>query len=196
MESRPPAAGFSPNSRRLVLIDEKNTARVFLLDEATPPPSVTLPGTCVGSVFSPDGNWLAAVGGNREVRLINLAHFPDGGVTEKGLRRELLWSSFARPPPVLAFSGDGRWLAASGPEGVYLWQTALEPHRAFPVVLWGMCGPFHFSPDNCWLATSSDEGENSPFHLWGLDLQHVFKLARRTAGRGLSPEERVQFLPP
>jgi WD40 repeat protein len=187
------AAGFSPNSRRLVLLDGKNVARVFLLDEGRPPPEVAVPGTCAGGVFSADGHWLAAVGADREVRLIDLTHFPNDQVTEKRLRGVIRETS---PPsdPFLTFSGDGKWLAAAAPEGTYLWQTALEPDRAFPVVLPGMRGPFRFSPDGRWLATPSAEGENSPLHLWGLDLPRLRELARRTAGRDLTPQERAQFL--
>ncbi len=124
--------------------------------------------------FAPDGKLLASQGEDNTLRLWE---FPDGAE----------WDRLEAPPympPSLAFSPDGRWLAAPapGPEEVWVWDVSNPSERLqlrlSPPGREGYLSPsaVTFSPDGRWLVAS---GQGTVGGEYWERRQNVKALARR-----------------
>ena len=100
----------------------------------------------------------------------------------------------------LAFSPDGRWLAAGGQtQAATLWDMhapdIAASRREVPFVAM-QTSAVAFSPDSRRLAvgtgsgTASGMGGGSTVFIWETDLPALIRRARSAAGRELSPLER------
>jgi WD40 repeat protein/tRNA A-37 threonylcarbamoyl transferase component Bud32 len=130
-----------------------------------------------------------------------------------------LWSLTARNPPEVVsvlrhesgilwaiMSVDGRWLVTRtggmlASEGVTRVWNLIEPDPAdSAVILRGAGAPLTIAPNGRWLVTPSPGNwlleETGTVLLWRLDPEELLRLARTTAGRELTDDERRQFLVP
>ena len=108
--------------------------------------------------ISPDGQWLAAGGGDQTIHLWDLP-----------ARREVRQLHGHRAAVyALAFSPDGQRLVSGGYDGtVRFWDVAPpEP----PVAITNVFGTFAFSPDGRWLVTQSTNGLA---RLWELPARRL-----------------------
>ncbi|MFF3893818.1 helix-turn-helix domain-containing protein [Streptomyces sp. NPDC001812] len=157
---------FTPDGRTLAVVTiEADGERVTLLDATTGRTQRTIePGTRspLSLSFSPGGHTLATVSGS------------NGLVKTWDARTGRLQDSFRIGGEVasLAFSTDGRTLAASSARGVHLWDLATSrprvtlPARSHAAVA--------FSPDGRTLAI----GAGSSVELWNVDLPDPVRALR------------------
>ena len=169
------AVAFSPDGRWLATTSRDNTARLWdmpalpksgLQVEAVVPEPLVLrghEGWIWSAAFSPDGHWLATGSADTTVRLWDVAALPSPGqrVAEPA---QATWVLHGHELAVtaVAFSPDGRWLAAGGEDKtIRVWDVSAAPDTAEPLVLRGheeWVTSVAFSPDGSWLASASWDG--------------------------------------
>ncbi|WP_308406806.1 helix-turn-helix domain-containing protein [Streptomyces sp. AC555_RSS877] len=179
------AVTFTPDGRTLAVADIRARGeQVTLIDTATGRTQRTInPGTRnpLSLVFSPDGHTMATAGGS------------NGAVKMWDARTGRLQDSFGVSGAVtsLAFSSDGRTLAASSVRGVQLWDLATSqsritlPARSHAAVA--------FSPDGRTLAI----GTGSSVGLWNVDLPDPARAIRticEAVDTALTPLEQSRYL--
>ena len=95
------------------------------------------------------------------------------------------------------FSPDNRWLASVGEDIVVrMWNLENITTNPISIILQGheqsiaeRCTVF--SPDGRWLITG---GDDTTMRFWRVQIDDLIEVARRTAGRELTPEERRSVL--
>jgi WD40 repeat protein len=138
--------------------------------------------------FSPDGGLLASAG-------VGTADFDDNVRLwdATALRQQLpALGGHEGPVRALAFSRDGRMLAAAADDRIVLWQ--LDRRQQIGQPLTGHEGPIEalaFSPDGQWLASG---GHDDRVLLWDLRLDSWRRRACRIANRHLDEDEWKQLI--
>jgi WD40 repeat protein len=133
-----------------------------------------------GSVFSPDGQWLATIPSGDHVDSVHLWHLTTPSPTHYLVRQEGgIWAS-------PAFSPDGRWLATGGvgDPTIRLWDLKASDPTSHPQVLSGHRGPVRslaFSEDSKRLVTGANDGLAL---VWDLTAVNPSANPRRLAGGG------------
>jgi RNA polymerase sigma factor (sigma-70 family) len=162
---------FSPDGTRLAVVITGQPARVYetatgkevrLTPPAPPPDGVVPPGggvpdEAVGAAFSPDGKLLATGGQYGAVRLWDLA-------TGRQIR---VFNGHAGWVQGLAFSADGRTLAAGNWRNVKLWEVATGQQRRRLEGHEGDACALAFSPDGRSLASGSSDTTGLVWDLAG-----------------------------
>ena len=121
--------------------------------------------------FSPQGDCLAAGRNNGEIVLLNARTLEKMAVIQKPIIRTNVVASLPTEVNVLAFSRDGRWLAA----GLNVGALKIYAMQPFPHHLFSSNRSFHvsgagiesmaFSPDSAMLAVGRGNG---PVELWNV----------------------------
>jgi WD40 repeat protein len=136
--------------------------------------------------FSPDSRWLVTEGAGGEAQLWDLKE--KRGNAARALRGHHVLAA--------AFSADSKWLATAGLDGTTrLWDISAG-NREAAVVLRGHTQSVRsvaISPDGRWLITGSDDGTVRLRHM---RVDALIDLAKRRAGRGLTPNERQKYYLP
>src|SRR5262249_39230315 len=131
----------------------------------------------VGVALSPDGRYLACVGGDRAVRLWDLTE-----------GREVRAFTAADPHPggrgdpyAVAFSPDGRRLAAAGEGAIKFWDvTTGEEVYSIPLQVLESFSALAFSPDGGHLVGA---GVNGTLFAWdGRPLTEELEIEREAVG--------------
>jgi WD40 repeat protein len=141
---------------------------------------------------APDGcsRWLAAGSKDKDAFVWRLGDDGPVGIP-------LVLHGHLLPITALAFSADGNWLATgSDDHTARLWNLRSPDPAIQPVVLQGHTAEvtaLAFSPDSRWLATGS---KDHTVRLWSLSLDRLIELACSGAGRNLTQDEWIEFLPP
>lgn len=202
--------GFSPDARWLATINANSTIALWdtqaddlARQSLTTHDPEEWSDYSLLLAFSPDSHWLAAGAAAEEgIRLWNLDRLEPWG--DEDARSSL--RGFDAPGDLsgLAFSTDGRWLAAAGEDGVpRLWDMnsmlpAVSPAAA-PIALpfghGSMDGVMAVSADGHWLATAG--ADEFDVRLWDLTTQNPAtpSLALSTVGHAVrallfSPDSR------
>jgi len=187
------STAFSPDGRLLVMASA--FSRVLVWDVSDPASPQVLSGPLTHHLdpvyavaFSPDGSVLAAGDDAGVITLWNLAD----------PARPTLLGRTARLPGIarsLAFSPDGRVVAASLGNSVVLWEVSY-PARPVRIGQWSALGTVTVTPHGWTLITSYADRTQ----LW--DYSRVDELrtnlteyACAVAGRGLTESEWAQLLP-
>ncbi|MCB0094173.1 MAG: caspase family protein [Caldilineaceae bacterium] len=161
-------------------------------------------------VFSPDGKWLAA---QSSIFSLDCKNLEEWASDTDNIHKVFLWltKDLSSPPitllgpkaaaSVLVFSSDSRWLAtAYGRPGwkeldktIRLWDlnseltgsTILTGHKCHITAL-------AFSPDNKYLASG---GCSEPIRIWGIEPKLLMDNLCNMAGRNMTEDEWVRFIP-
>jgi WD40 repeat protein len=158
---------------------------VRLWDLTTPgsaPEVIKVPGEVISSLaFDPLGRWLAGGSQDENVRLWDAHKFSSPARILQGQGEEV------------AFSHDGKWLAATGGGAVRIWN--LNHIEAEPVTLPdhpSMITKIAFGFDDRRLITVCDDGS---IRLWSLGVKDLIDIAERVAGRNLTFAEWRRYFP-
>ncbi|MFB7928237.1 helix-turn-helix domain-containing protein [Streptomyces sp. NPDC056039] len=178
---------FAPDGRTLAVAHiREGHEQVKLLDAATGRTHRTIKpsaGNLLSLAFSPNGHTLATAGS------------PKGAVKTWNARTGQLRDSFNVSGEVaaLAFSSDGRTLAASNARGVHLWDLSTSQiRRTLPTR--SAAEAVTFSPDGHTLAIST----GTSVELWNIDLPDPARAIRDICGAidtTLTPLEQSRYLP-
>ncbi|MFI5679372.1 nSTAND1 domain-containing NTPase [Streptomyces cellulosae] len=180
------AMAFAPDGRTLAVAHvREGDEQVRLLDAVTGRTQRTIKpgaGMLLALAFSPNGHTLAT------------ASSAKGAMKTWDARTGRLQDSFSLSGEVeaLAFSSDGRTLAASNERGVHLWDLATSQiRRTLPT---RSPGAVAFSPDGRTLAI----GTGSSVELWHVDLPDPARAIRdicAAVDTKLTPLEQSRYLP-
>ncbi|GHD06542.1 hypothetical protein GCM10010313_24740 [Streptomyces violarus] len=178
---------FAPDGRTLAVVHVKGgDEEVTVLDAATGRTQRTIKPSArmvLSLAFSPDGHTLAT------------ASSAKGAVKTWNARTGQLQDSFSVSGEVasLAFSSDGRTLAASNERGVHLWDLATSQiRRTLPTR--SPSEAVTFGPDGRTLAISA----GTSVELWNIDLPDPARAIRDICGAidtTLTPLEQSRYLP-
>jgi WD40 repeat protein len=190
---------FDANGRWLATAAFGGTVQLWDLSQATSisRASKTFPATAKGVGlslnYSPDGHWLVMSGYNQATQLWDL--------TKKNPQASTL-QGHSYPLVKTAFSPDGHWLVTadtdiqppSSPEQTCrIWDlTAPKPEDSAALLPTQECAAdtIVITPDGRWLVTA---GNRAGVRLWPLSTRLLLDIAQRTAGRGLTREEREEY---
>ncbi|MEU7457551.1 protein kinase domain-containing protein [Streptosporangium roseum] len=174
------SVAFSPDGKILAIDSGDDTVRLWDVATRTPigPPLTSHDKGVSAVAFSPDGKILATGSGDGTVRLWDVA-------TNTSIGRPLTGHSYAVYDGVyvgvsaVAFSPDGKLLAADDDDAVRLWDVATRTPIGRPLTgrdkLTGSVSAVAFSPDGKLLAADDD------------DIVRLWDVATRTAnGRPLT----------
>jgi WD40 repeat protein len=166
-----------------------------LPDPASNPIKLSFNGRVVGSAFSADGRWAAAIGWDHATQLFNLTKPGGKPFVLPGAARVLS----------LAFSPDNQWLAAGAEDRtVRLWSLTADDPSVEPIKLTASAGAdVSFSPDGRLLAVSAGEHRINPFspdgslfassaadaEIYDIRVDDLIARACQVAGRNLTADE-------
>jgi WD40 repeat protein len=177
---------FSPDGRWLatggVLGDT-----IRLWNQTKLDPSMILP--VQADMTSPDVHWAVTSSYGKPSQLWDLTQKPPQATTLLG---------HSHPTTKAIISPDSHWLftADSGPEQTCrIWDlTAPEPSSSAANLPTQECQAdlMIVTPDGRWLITA---GSRTGVRRWHIGIPTLLDLAQRTAGRGLTTEERKEYLP-
>ncbi|MDA1277519.1 MAG: protein kinase, partial [Verrucomicrobia bacterium] len=147
------AIAFHPTGEEIAVAKKDDEAiSIFKVSSLDPRLQIPLKRLCSALVYSPDGQWLAAGTGEREICIWESS---SGSVVKK--------LSYPSPVQGLAFSPDGHWLAGAGGTTLKLWEVSnwnlaatLEGHAAWINTL-------AFTPDGTRLISA---GEDRVIKIW------------------------------
>lgn len=194
------SVAFSMDGRWMATSSTDGTTRLWDLYESDTAIRSILLGSSKVALhqfkFSPDSSWLFTTG--------------DEGIRFWNLRKTPLIGELAALPghegaaSALAVTSESHWFAASSPNKTMgLWDlTAADPVGALVALRsqGGIVSGMSSVASDRWLATYPrvhelrHESEDSAIRLWHLRLNEMIELARRTAGRELSADERHRYL--
>jgi WD40 repeat protein len=193
-----PAVGFSPDGRRLAWAAEDGTVR--LTDVATGKKVQTLgkpaeTGYLATLAFSPDGQRLATHGYDQAVRLWDVAsgevrQLAPARVPQRQGRRSVFGVAGAVPVASLAFSHDGKLLAAAGPGGAVTFWDVAGGREVMP----GHKGPVSgavFAADGKVLYSLGEDGTVRHWDLAGGRQQQRILLPAEAQDVALAPDGRA-----
>ncbi|MCF7763258.1 MAG: protein kinase [Verrucomicrobia bacterium] len=162
------AIAFHPTGEEIAVAKKDDeTISIFKVSSLDPRLQIPLKRLCSALVYSPDGQWLAAGTGEREICIWESS---SGSVVKK--------LSYPSPVQGLAFSPDGHWLAGGGGTTLKLWEVSnwnlaatLEGHAAWINTL-------AFTPDGTRLISA---GEDREIKIWDpVKQREILSLAGHT----------------
>ncbi len=201
-ETRVSVLSFSSNGRWLAAVDDaqfkSGPGSVQVWDLENPKNKPLVLRDAAGSlVVSNDGRWVATACGNNVVGLWDLETVRRGG-GDSAHTGEMTAKIISGPESrvvAMIVSPDSRWLFAGSEDGtIRFWDLKSADQSSSAVVLRGHSAKLSVlsvSADQSWLISADTAG-----HVlrWELNLEDLVRLGRRTVGRGLTPEERRQFV--
>jgi len=179
---------FSPDGRWAATAGFDQKGRLWDLKGAAPKLAreIAFNDRVLQAGFSADGRWVAFGAWDNTAALLVL----DDAVNATPV---ILRGHVGRLGAI-AFSPDSNWLAtASEDRTIRLWSP--DAPTAAPIVLRGHEASVQhlgFTPDSRWLVSGAYDGT---VRRWRLRRDDLVEIACRTAGRDLTTEEAVQFLP-
>jgi WD40 repeat protein len=148
----------------LVAVGDDVNARLWTIPDPTVDPIVLRghAGPISATAASPDGQWIATSGVVDHKLLIWSMNEPRHPVHE---------IQMDAPARGLAFSVNGRWLAAMTDSGVRLWSVPDLPDKVWRLDSLGPPGPaaFGFTPDSHWLVSGTWE-DRGMVNLWDVSV--------------------------
>jgi WD40 repeat protein len=179
---------ISPDDRWLVTGSWDGPTRLWDLAAPDPAsPSLELPVNAERTAISSDSRWLVT-GSRKRAFLWDLtAADPTSSRVELTGHTDAIRS--------VAISPDGHWVVTGSSDNTArVWDLTAENPASSSLVLRGHQASVNaivVTPDSRWVITASTD---KTVRLWGVDIDSVTALARRLAGRELTPEERKQYM--
>ena len=193
-----PAVAVSPDGKWLAIArhgwdqpkpdEDQHGNQVLLVDVSKPGPPMYVMALTANFIeqtslsISADSRWLAAGGAGKPATIWDLksADIPASRILAP-VSAQLLSG--------VGFSPDGKWLALGGNDGLlHLWDWR-HPNQLRTIQTENVIRSLTWMADGH-LVTA---GNTNFASLWDTDIPRLTALARRTAGRELSPAERARF---